>query len=302
MSRGRVFNIERCATADGPGIRTTVFLKGCGLRCRWCCNPESQSFRKEIMLKHVKCVQCGRCVRVCPAGAIAYREPYGMISDPEQCNHCGKCVEACYMDARLLQGQDYNPADLMKILERDESYYRKSGGGITFSGGEPLNYPDFIRDCAKLIHERGWTVLIETCGYTDTRNYEEVADDVDIIYCDFKHWDENRHRELTGASNRRIIQNIRWLDRHFKGKLVLRYPYIPGCNAEEEDVRKFLEFASGLPSVHEVGFLPFHRLGTDKYQGLGKEYEMGSMESLRIRDLDFLKEYEDRYQLRIRIG
>lgn len=301
MNRARVFNIERCSTEDGPGIRTTVFLKGCLLRCRWCANPESQTFEKQILLKAVKCVGCGRCQKTCPSQAISYIPEFGMITDGEKCNLCGQCLDACYVDARVIQGEEYTVEELMKVLERDESYYRLSGGGITFSGGEPLLYSSFIKECAQQIHKKGWTVLIETCGHIPQKRIEEVADHVDIIYCDFKHHSPEEHRRLTGQDNSDILNNIRWLDQHFKGELYLRYPYIPGCNDRSEDIEKFLEFAEGINKVDEVVFLPYHRLGLEKYQGLGRTYEMGDMPSLKVKDLQFLKEYESKYNLKIKI-
>ena len=301
MTTARIFNIERCSTEDGPGIRTTVFLKGCSLRCRWCANPESQLFEKQILFKGVKCIGCGRCLEHCPSQAVFYDEKFGMITDIDKCTLCLTCVDNCYADARVLQGEDYTVDQLMAVLVKDEAYYKNSGGGITFSGGEPLLHSSFIKECAKQIHEKGWTVLIETCGQVPLKNIQEVADDVDIIYCDFKHPDPVRHKELTGQDNTVIIRNIEWLDANFKGELSLRYPYIPGCNDAKEAVEGFLDFASKLQHVPEVVFLPYHRLGLDKYKGLGREYAMGDMPSLKVKDLDFLKDYEKTYPVRIKI-
>ena len=301
MEKARIFNIERCSTEDGPGIRTTVFFKGCHLHCRWCANPESQNFRREILLKAVKCIGCGKCMEVCPEKAISFMPGFGMITDPEKCKVCGSCVDACYQDARVIQGEEYTVEDLMKILERDEDFYLASGGGITFSGGEPLLYPAFIKEFSAQIHRRGWTVLVETCGEVPLGNIEKTADSIDIIYCDYKHFSSEKHRELTGRGNEHILENIHWLDEHFQGRLYLRYPYIPGCNDEMEAVERFLDFASGLKHVREVAFLPYHRLGLPKYQGLGREYAMGDMKSLKVQDLYFLREYEKKYDLKISI-
>lgn len=301
MEKARIFNVERCSTEDGPGIRTTVFMKGCMLHCKWCANPESQSYKKQILVKNVKCIGCGKCKNVCLNGAISFVPEFGMVSDEKKCNLCGKCVESCYADARVLQGEDYSVEDLMNILSKDEAYYKASGGGVTFSGGEPLLYSEFINECAKEIHKKGWTVLIETCGYVPQDKLESVVENVDIIYCDFKHYSPVEHKRLTGQSNDLIISNIKWLDQNYKGKLYLRYPYIPGCNDSPNAIENFLDFADQLQTVNEVVFLPYHRLGLEKYQGLGRIYEMGDMPSLKVKDLYFLKEYETKYHLKISI-
>ena len=238
---------------------------------------------------------------MCERGAIRMDETFGLTVQQDKCSMCLSCIDNCYTEARVLQGEDYTVSSLMEILERDESYYRTSGGGITFSGGEPLLYADFIRECAEEIHKRGWTVLIETCGYASLENLEKAAGSSDIIYCDYKHSSSFWHKIYTGKDNRLILGNIRWLDRNFKGELCLRYPYIPGCNSDPEAVETFLGFAEGLASVKDVTFLPYHRLGLDKYKGLGRKYEMGDMPSLKIRDIEFLKKYEEQYDLNISI-
>ena len=301
MKVAKVFNIERCSTADGPGLRTTVFLKGCPLKCKWCANPESQSFHGDVLFKAIKCVGCGACIDICPKNAIEIKEGYGPVTDKDKCVMCGKCVENCYADARVMLGENYSVDALMEILERDESYYRNSGGGITFSGGEPLIYPAFIRECAERIHERGWTVLIETCGMVSQKNIQMVLDHVDIIYCDFKHYDSKIHKELTGLENGEILNNIRYLNNCFKGELVLRYPYIPGCNDSLDSIEAFLNFADGMTNVKKVVFLPYHRLGLDKYIGLGRLYEMGDIPSLKVSELNFIKEYEKMHRVKISI-
>lgn len=301
MEKARIFNIERCSTEDGPGIRTTVFLKGCQLRCRWCANPESQHFEREILVKSVKCIGCGRCEKMCPNQAISLVEGMGMITDQGKCEVCKKCLDTCYVDARVLQGEDYTVEELMKILEKDEMYYQKSDGGITFSGGEPFLYASFIKACAQEIHKRGWSVLVETCGQIPQENLEETANETDIIYCDFKHYSPTEHEKLTGKDNKQIISNIKWLDKNYNGELQLRYPYIPGCNDDPYAIEQFLDFAEGLTKVDQIVFLPYHRLGLDKYQGLGREYAMGDMPSLKVKDLDFLKKYEQKYNLKIKI-
>lgn len=224
-----------------------------------------------------------------------------MITDMKKCTLCKRCLDACYADARVLQGEDCTVDELMEILEKDDLYYKTSGGGITFSGGEPFLYSGFIRECAERIHDRGWSVLVETCGQVKLEKIKEAADSVDIIYCDYKHYSPEEHLRLTGKDNSDILENMKWLDENFQGELILRYPYIPGCNDHPYAIEKFLDFAEKLRKVNHVVFLPFHRLGLDKYQGLGRMYEMGDMESLKVKDLKFLMKYEAQYDLQITV-
>lgn len=298
---GRVFNIERFATEDGPGIRTVVFLKGCALRCRWCANPESQSFEKEILLNSNLCAGCGRCAALCPRQGITMVEGYGFLTTSPDCDQCGTCAEGCYMNARSVMGADYTPDALLEELLRDREYFRTSGGGVTFSGGEPCFQSAFIHACALWLHQAGVSVLLETCGHVPTEKLREACREADFIFYDFKHIDPVRHKELTGADNRLIMENLEWLDANFKGGLSVRYPYIPGCNDNSQAVESFLSYAAGLKSVREVWFLPYHRLGLPKYKGLGREYPMGDQPALKFGDIAFLKEYGAKYGVSVRI-
>ena len=301
MEKARVFNIERYAIEDGPGIRTVVFLKGCKLRCKWCANPESQSFEKEILVKANACKGCGKCEIICPNKAIKNTPLMGYITQQDLCSLCGICVDNCFEDARSVMGTDYTVDELITELLKDEKYFNMSGGGVTFSGGEPLFYSTFIKECALKLKDRNITTLIETCGYVPQVNIKRIYQVVDYIYYDFKEIDPKKHKEYTGFDNKLILENLNWLDQHFKGKLSVRYPYIPGYNDSKEDIEGFLEYVSMLNNVDEVCFLPFHRLGIPKYQGLGRTYEMGNMESLKMKDIEFLKEYETKYDLKIKI-
>lgn len=301
MEKARVFNIERYAIEDGPGIRTVVFLKGCKLRCKWCANPESQSFEKEILVKANACKGCGKCEIICPNKAIKLIPPMGYITQQVLCSHCSICIDNCFEDARSVMGIDYTVDELIKELLKDEKYFHMSGGGVTFSGGEPLFYSAFIKECALRLKERNITTLVETCGYVPQENIKKIHQVVDYIYYDFKEIDPDKHKKYTGFDNKLILENLDWLDNHFKGKLSVRYPYIPGYNDSKEDIEGFLAYVSRLNNLDEVCFLPFHRLGIPKYQGLGREYEMGNMESLKMKDIEFLKEYESKYNIKIRI-
>lgn len=301
MGDCNVFNIERFATEDGRGIRTVVFLKGCSLRCRWCANPESQRAKTEILVKTNACIQCGRCKALCPQDAIYLKEGYGYITDQDKCSLCGACVKACYVDAREYMGKEYEKEELLGEILRDRQYYGMSGGGVTFSGGEPLRYYKLICWVGEQMRLRGYNTLVETCGHVPAQAFEAICDQVEYIYYDFKQINPVRHRELTGVDNTLILRNLEWLCRHYKGHLAVRYPYIPGCNGDDESIKGFFRYIKGLGNISEIIFLPYHRLGMPKYQGLGREYEMGDMGSLKKAEIGFLVEHARDYGLEVKI-
>ena len=300
METARVINIERFATEDGVGIRTVVFLKGCALRCKWCANPESQEFGKQILFKKAVCTNCGKCIEICDQNAINLIKG-AYITNTDLCNHCEKCIDGCVNNARSLVGEDMHVDELMKEVLKDYKYYQMSGGGITFSGGEPFMHGRFIKECSKKLKENNINTLIETCGYIDINNIKEACDYVDYIYFDIKHMDSEKHKELTGKDNELIINNLIWLSNNYEGKLSVRYPYIPKCNDDIDSIRQFLDFVQKLDNIEEVVFLPYHRLGMPKYEGLGREYEMGNLKSLKTSDLDCITSIFKEYKLNIKI-
>lgn len=301
MNTARVFNIERFATEDGPGIRMVVFLKGCSMRCRWCANPESQKFKKEILYNSRVCINCGKCINVCKQKAIKLIDYYGYITNGDLCNHCEACIDNCYANARSIMGVDYTVDELIGELLKDKQYYHKSGGGITFSGGEPFFHSLFIKQCSELLKQENITTLVETCGYVELDRIKEAGDSVDYIYYDIKHMNSKKHKELTGQGNELILSNLKWLTEHYSGELSVRYPYIPGCNDDYEEIKEFLDFIQTLTNIKEVVFLPYHRLGMPKYVGLGRNYEMGDMKSLKHQDLKWLEPLFEKYHMNIRI-
>ena len=301
MEQATILNVERGSSEDGPGIRTVVFFKGCGLRCKWCANPESQRSKPEILYIANVCANCGACITACPEGAISLREGYGYITDQDRCTLCGNCIRQCFFNARKLQGESYTPESLLVEVIKDEAFFTRSGGGVTLSGGEPLLHTDFICRFADLLHERGIHVLVETCGFVKTELLQKAAAHVDAFFFDVKHMDPEEHRRLTGQDNRLILQNLDWLMRNFQGGLSVRYPYIPGCNDEEETIRSFLDYMSQQSRRVEIVFLPYHRLGLPKYIGLGRAYEMGDMKSLKREALAHIHAWAAEYGLDIQI-
>ncbi|RRD95906.1 glycyl-radical enzyme activating protein [Clostridiales bacterium COT073_COT-073] len=301
MRTCNVFNIERFATEDGHGIRTVIFLKGCHLKCKWCANPESQKQQSEILLKVNACISCGRCQTICREKAIFFDSEYGYITDSKKCTLCMDCVEGCYRNAREVIGKKYDETELLNEILCDEKYFKMSGGGITFSGGEPMRYYKLIDSIANQMTARGYNTLVETCGYAPTKAFAAIKDSVDYIYYDFKQFDSRKHKELTGVGNEKILENLEWLCQNYKGFLAVRYPYIPGCNGDQDSIHNFFRYMTKLQNVQEIIFLPYHRLGITKYQGLGRKYEMGELPAIRKAELSFLKEEAKKYGLEIKI-
>lgn len=280
-----VFEIERYAVDDGPGIRTVVFLKGCNLRCRWCQNPESFSPARQVMFHRDRCVACGRCLEVCPVDAIGTDPPYRFVTDHERCIACGACVDACFTGARSMVGRTMTAEEVMHEILRDRAFFRESGGGVTFSGGEPLLQSEAVADLARRCHAEGIHTAVETAGNVPWNAFQAILSHVDLVLFDLKHIDGEAHLACTGVPLDRILENIRSLGES-STEIVVRVPVIPGVNASEDVQRRLLTFLAEETSVGMVQLLPFHRLGTAKYEGLGLDYTMSSTENLLPRDCE----------------
>ena len=271
--RGRIFDIKRYAIHDGPGIRTTVFLKGCPLRCDWCQNPESQGTDREIFLSPNRCIGCGKCIEACPEGAVS---PQDRRPDPLKCVRCGTCVEACPADARQLLGRDYSVDRLVAELERDRVFYDESGGGVTFSGGEPLVQPDFLRASLERCRALGLHTAVDTCGHVPPEQMEDFARRTDLFLYDLKAMDPGRHRDSVGVSNDLILENLRRVCE--AGTPVwVRVPLIPGFNDGEDNLRATAEFVRALPGRPPLSLLPYHRTAAAKYRRLGRRFPMENL-------------------------
>jgi len=272
LATGIVFDIRRYSIHDGPGIRTTVFLKGCALSCLWCHNPESQSSGPDLILRDNRCIRCGACVEACPSGAIAWSED-GPVTDRAKCRGTGACAAVCYADARSLAGRAMSVEDVMGIVERDRPFFEESGGGITLSGGEPLLQPYFAAALLKAARAAGIHTALDTCGHASWRSLDRLRKDVDLFLYDVKLMDEARHRLFTGAPNHRILENLRALARHGH-RIVLRVPVVPGINDDDENLDAVRRFAATLPSLAGLDLLPYHRVGVDKYARVGRTYPL----------------------------
>ena len=299
---GLVFDIERFATKDGPGIRTVVFLKGCNLGCGWCQNPESQSPAQEIIYHLNQCGGCGRCLEGCSAQAIAKDRGFGLVTDKEKCVLCGKCVEGCFYEARRMVGRPYTVSELMTEIQKDLAFFQSSQGGVTFSGGEPLLQARFLTSVARECRDQGIHLALETCGAVPWKTLSAASRVMDLVYMDFKHIDPETHRLWTGRGNDLILENLKLLSRSFQ-PLIVRIPIIPGFNQDLETVEAMFDFLKNqVAPVEAVELLPFHRLGRSKYQGLARTYELGETESLTNDDLRPYEKAGLEMGLPVRIG
>ncbi len=266
---GWVSNIQRFCVHDGDGIRTTVFLQGCALRCLWCCNPENMSAGPRLKYNEALCTACGRCAAVCPNGAPAVRN--GRLAvDRARCGGCGACVPACPNQARSICGVRMNAAEVLRQVERDAAFYRKSGGGLTLSGGECLLQPDFTKALLCGAKERFIHTAIETCGYAEWQAFERILPYTDLFLFDIKHPNAQAHRRLTGRGSGPILRNLSRLAAH-GARIILRVPVVAGCNDAAGTLLKTAQLAK-RNRVERVELLPYHKLGIRKYEMLGLQY------------------------------
>lgn len=300
MISGTVFDIQKFSLHDGPGIRTTVFLKGCGLRCWWCHNPESQRPAPELMLHPQLCIGCGACVEACPQHAIQVQNG-GFITDRELCEKCGTCVDTCYADARTITGQTMTVADVLATVTRDTTFYDESGGGVTFSGGEPLLQPDFLLALLQACKQEGLHTVVDTCGHAPTANLEAILPYTDLFLYDLKLMDAERHRTFTGASNTLLLQNLHLLAKH-QHPVIIRVPLIPGINDDDDNIRQLGKLVSTLPSVQQVNLLPYHRIGGDKHAQLGRLNPMPPTDPPTDDQMAAIKQTLASYGLPVEVG
>lgn len=268
---GKIFDIKRYAIHDGPGIRTTVFLKGCPLSCWWCHNPEGLWQAPKTAYELKRCIGCGTCIEDCPEAAIS-RTPVGMATDRHRCKGCGVCADLCPAGARELTERKITSSQLMEIVKKDTLFYDESGGGVTFSGGEPLHQADFLievlDECARAdIH-----CAVDTSGFSDKDTIKEVALRTDLFLFDLKLIDETRHRQLTGVSNRTILDNLVFLY-DLGANITIRIPLLPGINDDRGDINQICDFLTALPGIRNIHILPYHDIQKSKYTKLGMSYD-----------------------------
>lgn len=298
-SKGIVFDIQRFSVHDGPGIRTLVFLKGCPLRCQWCSNPESQNKDKQIMFIEKNCIHCGKCVEACPQNAISFTPTFAI--DDSKCDLCGKCVDVCYSKALNMTGDLKSVDEVMEVLKKDKLHYRRSGGGITLSGGEPLFQSEFAKDLLKECKAQGWHTAIETTAYTSKQTLTEVLPWIDLVLLDIKHTNDEKHMQYTTKSNKRILENAKYIG-EFGVPINIRVPVIPGFNNEISEIEEISRFAKSINGVKEVHLLPYHRLGENKYNYLEYEYRLKGIQPPEREDMRILKETVEKIGMKCKIG
>lgn len=297
-SKGVVVDVERFSTQNGPGIRTTVFLKGCHLCCKWCGNPETQSYIPEIMVAAAKCIGCGKCVDTCFNRALRLIGRRVSVRF-DRCLNCLHCTEVCTEGAIRKVGTPYTAGELYHAVTRDREFYG-TRGGVTFTGGEPLSQWKFILPVLKKLKEDGIGVCMDTTGDVDWSVLEKVSEYVTIFLYDVKHLDTDRHREGTGVGNERILENLRKLAES-GARIWMRVPVIPGYNDSDQHIRELAELAGEL-DAERLCLLPFHTLGREKYSQLGRVYPMGEMAACSSTKMSRVKKTAENHFPRVYVG
>lgn len=273
MTTALVFNIQRYSLHDGPGIRTTIFLKGCPLECWWCHNPESQRPKPEILVLENRCIHCDRCAAVCALGSATH----DIEQRTQLCDTCACCVEACPTEARQLVGRAMTTDQILQEIARDQMFYEQSGGGVTFSGGEPLLRFHLLQELLARCRDRDFHTAIDTCGYVPWDHLAAIAPITGLFLYDLKHMDDARHREVTGVSNVRILENLRELA-EIHPHIWIRVPLIPGINDSPENLEATARFIAELPGQHPVNLLPYHATGRYKFARVAMPFRMENTE------------------------
>jgi pyruvate formate lyase activating enzyme len=269
--KGTIFDIKKYAIHDGPGIRTTIFFQGCPLNCWWCHNPESQSSRSVLMYRANRCSLCQTCIEVCPQNGISLKGT--TITDRSKCDLCGECAAACYYGAREISGKSMTIAEVMAAIQRDVPFYDQSGGGVTFSGGEPLLQRRFLAEVLRECNAQDIHTVVDTSGFASWEVFESIRQDVNLFLYDLKILDDQRHQQYTGVSNLLILNNLQRLAES-GAQIFVRIPLIPGINDDEENLKESAALIAGLPNIRAVELMAYHDIAEAKYESLGMDYQL----------------------------
>ena len=304
-TEGVVFNIQRYSIHDGPGIRTLVFLKGWPLRCLWCDNPESQQRDPEVVYDEDSCIRCETCINKCPLGALSNVQTsdgnWIIGIDRAICTNCGKCAESCVAEGLRMIGRYMSLSEVIREVERDRPFYKRSGGGVTLSGGEPSVQSEFATAILRECQARGIHTAIETCGYREWDALSGMLRYVNLVLYDLKHMDSKKHKLFTGVPNDLILQNAMRIARA-EIPMIIRFPIIPGYTDEEGNIIATARFVAELGVVSEMHLVPYHRLGDFKYEKLGREYKLAGLQPPNESDMKRYVEIVESYGLKAQVG
>jgi len=277
MEYATITNIQRYSLHDGPGLRTIIFLKGCPLSCRWCSNPETQGYKPELLYSPAQCIACGSCIEACEYGAFTGKNDKISL-DKTICINCGECAEVCPTGAASMVGREISVLEAADTLEADAVFFRRSGGGVTISGGEPSQHPAFTNDLILELKRRGIHSAVETCGYAPWESFRETIQNSDLVLFDLKIADPEKHKKGTGTDNELIFSNAERISTQLN--IIFRIPVIPGYTTERSNLEEIADFIVSLGrkkennDIPELHLLPYHSFGSAKYRSIGKLYEL----------------------------
>lgn len=303
MNYPNIINIQRYSVHDGDGIRTTIFFKGCPLKCIWCHNPESQSYKEEFLFDYEKCTGCGYCIKACHTGAISLDDSHKAVTDESKCVLCEECFDYCVQNAREKAGRTYEIDELVNICLKDKPFYEESGGGVTLSGGEVMSQDiEYIENLCIKLKEKGLNIAIDTCGYASKLSFKRILPYADTFLYDIKVLDENKHIKYTGRSNDIILQNLKYIASQ-NANINIRIPVVKDVNSDYESMMDIIDFLKENTGIVPVNLLPYHNTGKSKYAKLKRTYEGNELQAPSAEELSKLvKLFNDNGFNKVRIG